>query len=89
MAAIDFTPIVSAFVPDSIASVALSIAGLLAVLYVVCFAVVAVLVTIRGGTVADQVHFLDRLYRESQFKNRYKREQRSRQYREWKKHKGL
>lgn len=89
MAAIDFSPIVSAFVPGDIVSVVLSVAGLLAVLYVVCFAIVAVLVTIRGGSVADQIRFLDRLYRESRFQNRYKREQRSREYREWKKRKGL
>ncbi len=86
---IDFSPIVNALVPSDMISVALFVATALAALYVVLVGITVVLVTLRGGSVADQVRFLQQLHRNSQFKARYRRESRQRQYAEWKRSKGL
>ncbi|MFN3812381.1 MAG: hypothetical protein ACK4S6_17380 [Roseateles asaccharophilus] len=87
--AIDFSPIVSAFVPSDLISVVLAVAAALGALYVAAFAVIAVLVTFRGGTVRDQVVFLQDLQRNSEFKRRYRRESSNRAYRNWKRSRGL
>ena len=87
--AIDFSPIVSAFVPSDLISVVLAVAAALGVLYVAAFAVIAVLVTFRGGTVRDQVVFLQDLRRNAEFKRRYRRELSNRAYRNWKRSRGL
>lgn len=87
--AIDFSPILNAFIPSDLIAVILSVAALLAFLYLVVFSVFAVLVTFRGGSAADQLQFLRQLSRESEYKNRYRRESRNRNYRTWKNSKGL
>lgn len=87
--AIDFSPIVSAFVPSDLISVVLAVAAALGALYVAGFAAIAALVTFRGGTVRDQVVFLRDLQRNSEFKRRYRRESSNRAYRNWKRSRGL
>lgn len=86
---IDLSPILTAFTPSDVTGAVLSVAAVLGFIYVVCFAVVAVLVTLRGGSIADQLRFLNRQYKQSQFKARYRRESRNHEYRQWKKNKGF
>ncbi len=86
---VDLSPILTAFTPSDVTGAVLSVAAVLGVIYVVCFAVIAVLVTLRGGSITDQLRFLKRQYRESQFKAHYRRESRNREYRQWKKRKGF
>jgi hypothetical protein len=86
---LDTTPICYALIPSDIVSAIFSVAAALGVIYVVCFAVIAVLVTLRGGTIGDQFRFLAQLSKESHYRSRYRRESRNRAYHAWKKSKGL
>lgn len=82
---VDLSPIISALVPADIVGAILSVAAVLAAVYVVCFAVIATLVTLRGGSVSDQIRFLDLMFQQNKFKTRYRREIKNKQYRQWKK----
>ena len=85
---LDFSVIYAAFVPSDLIGLVLSVAGLLAGLYLVVYATVVVLVTVRGGSIADQFAFIRRVLDNSRFDARYQREQKNARYRSWKKSKG-
>jgi hypothetical protein len=85
MPPLDFSPMLNAFVPDDLITTVLLVALGIGAVYVVCFSIVVVLVTLRGGSVQDQLRFLRQLLENSQFEERYRREAKRRRYYQWKK----
>jgi len=88
MPPLDFSPMLAAFVPADLIAVVLAVAAGLGALYVVCVGCVVVLVTIRGGSVQDQIDYLRQVIENSQFEDRYRRESKRRRYSSWKKSRG-
>jgi hypothetical protein len=87
MPPIDFSQIFMAFVPEDLISAVFVVALGLGSLYTVCFGVLVVLVTFRGGSIQDQLRYLMQLVENSEFEDRWRRDAKGRRYQEWKKKK--
>lgn len=93
--AIDLMPILNAFIASDVVSGVLGVAGTLAGVYMLVFGVWNTLLMIRGedrtvrGALRENIIWFENLSRDRDFRRRYRREVRHREYREWKKSKGL
>jgi hypothetical protein len=86
--AIDFSPLLAVIDLSKIGVAVLAVAGVLASLYCIVLAALAVLATIRGEHVQDLLSRMRPSHEEAKFKRRYQRELSNKQYAEWKSRNG-
>jgi hypothetical protein len=92
--AVDLMPILNAFAASDVVIGVMSVAATLAGIYMVIFACMNLLAMLRGGEawswgLASHLDSFEKSSRDKEFKRRHQREEKSREYREWKKSKGL
>ncbi|WP_396267053.1 hypothetical protein [Ideonella sp.] len=94
MQPIDLGPILEQIIASDIVQAVMSVGATIAGIYAVIFAVMNLLAMLRGEEawswgLSSHLDWFSTRRREQQFERQYEIEQRSHEYREWKKSKGL
>lgn len=92
--ALDLTPILDGFLASDVVIGVMSAAATLCGIYAVIFGCMNLLAMLRGGEawswgLASHINWFDKVSREQDYRRRYAREVKSREYRAWKRSKGL